>query len=77
MQLYYSDFYLCFDKQIQNKILSKCYYKKTYVEILVEIAFEFRDKKFISKWWKILCQRTERWFWIIVNELDWQYDQHH
>lgn len=49
MQLYYSDFYLCFDKQIQNKILSKCYYKKTYVEILVEIAFEFRDKKFISK----------------------------
>ena len=36
-----NDFHLCFDKQIQNKILSKCYYKKIYIEILVEIAFEF------------------------------------
>ena len=69
MQLYFDGFYLCFDKQIQNKMLSKCYYKKIYIEILVEIAFEFQDKTFLQMMEDTLS-KTERWFWLIVNELD-------
>ena len=69
MQLYCDGFYLCFGKQIQNKMLSKCYYKKIYIEILVEIAFELQDKTFLQMMEDTLS-KTERWFWLIVNELD-------